>query len=90
MGLGAPGIDSKASSGPIYFFNEITYTGPNPGGPGMSWVPQEYFGDVPKSMFTLFQIMTLDSWSGFTRGLSRDRKTGHTKTGYMEEAKTRI
>jgi len=28
---------------------------------------QEYFGDVPKSMLTLFQVMTLDAWSSLCR-----------------------
>mmetsp|Transcript_130181 Transcript_130181/g.324598 ORF Transcript_130181/g.324598 Transcript_130181/m.324598 type:complete len:515 (+) Transcript_130181:139-1683(+) len=28
---------------------------------------QELFGDVPKSMLTLFQVMTLDSWSSLCR-----------------------
>ena len=28
---------------------------------------QEYFGDVLLSMLTLFQLMTLDSWTGFAR-----------------------
>eukprot|EP00930_Biecheleria_cincta_P034019 TRINITY_DN23548_c0_g1_i1.p1 TRINITY_DN23548_c0_g1~~TRINITY_DN23548_c0_g1_i1.p1 ORF type:complete len:499 (-),score=111.98 TRINITY_DN23548_c0_g1_i1:49-1545(-) len=30
---------------------------------------QEYFGDVLLSMFTLFQLMTVDSWTGFARPL---------------------
>mmetsp|Transcript_70417 Transcript_70417/g.153537 ORF Transcript_70417/g.153537 Transcript_70417/m.153537 type:complete len:487 (-) Transcript_70417:377-1837(-) len=30
---------------------------------------QTYFGDVPASMLTLFQIMTLDSWSSIVREL---------------------
>mmetsp|Transcript_66845 Transcript_66845/g.156659 ORF Transcript_66845/g.156659 Transcript_66845/m.156659 type:complete len:524 (-) Transcript_66845:51-1622(-) len=30
---------------------------------------EELFGDVVKSMFTLFQLMTLDSWTGFARPL---------------------
>ena len=30
---------------------------------------QELFGDVPRSMLTLFQLMTLDSWTGFARPL---------------------
>ena len=30
-------------------------------------VDQEYFGDVLLSMLTLFQLMTLDSWTGFAR-----------------------
>lgn len=29
----------------------------------------EYFGTVPKSLFTLFQVATLDSWSGLLRPL---------------------
>jgi len=32
-------------------------------------VATEFFGDVPKAMLTLFQVMTLDSWAGFTRPL---------------------
>ena len=30
---------------------------------------EEYFGDVIMSMLTLFQLMTLDSWTGFARPL---------------------
>jgi len=30
---------------------------------------QEYFGDVPRSMLSLFQVMTLDSYSGIVREL---------------------
>eukprot|EP00931_Biecheleriopsis_adriatica_P031288 TRINITY_DN18367_c0_g1_i1.p1 TRINITY_DN18367_c0_g1~~TRINITY_DN18367_c0_g1_i1.p1 ORF type:complete len:517 (+),score=79.09 TRINITY_DN18367_c0_g1_i1:69-1619(+) len=30
---------------------------------------QEYFGDVVLSMLSLFQLMTLDSWTGFARPL---------------------
>jgi len=29
---------------------------------GEIWPYEQYFGDVPKSMFSLFQVMTLDSW----------------------------
>jgi len=32
---------------------------------------QEYFGDVGKSMFTLSQLMTLDSWTGFARPMMK-------------------
>ncbi|KAF4656824.1 hypothetical protein FOL47_008729 [Perkinsus chesapeaki] len=28
---------------------------------------QEYFGNVPRAMFTLFQVMTLDSWTAIAR-----------------------
>lgn len=30
---------------------------------GKPWPYESYFGNVPRSMFTLFQILTLDSWS---------------------------
>lgn len=32
---------------------------------------QQYFGDVPKAMITLFQVMTLDSWSAMARPLMK-------------------
>mmetsp|Transcript_58939 Transcript_58939/g.104750 ORF Transcript_58939/g.104750 Transcript_58939/m.104750 type:complete len:662 (+) Transcript_58939:72-2057(+) len=32
-----------------------------------------HFLDVPSAMFTLFQVMTLDSWSGLSRPLQADR-----------------
>mmetsp|Transcript_23612 Transcript_23612/g.42681 ORF Transcript_23612/g.42681 Transcript_23612/m.42681 type:complete len:507 (+) Transcript_23612:81-1601(+) len=34
---------------------------------------QEYFGDVGKSMFTLYQLMTLDSWTGFARPMMENQ-----------------
>ncbi|CAJ1362512.1 unnamed protein product [Effrenium voratum] len=34
-----------------------------------SELAQEFFGDVLRSMLTLFQLMTLDSWTGFARPL---------------------
>lgn len=30
---------------------------------GLVWNYKDYFGNIPKSMFTLFQVMTLDGWS---------------------------
>jgi len=32
---------------------------------------EKYFGDVPKAMFTLFQVITLDSWSEIARPLMK-------------------
>merc|ERR1719498_92797 len=34
---------------------------------------QEMFGSVPLSMFTLFQIMTLDSWTGVVRPIGNEQ-----------------
>jgi len=41
--------------------NDATY-GNGPSYDGMVWPYKEYFGTVFKSMFTLFQVMTLDGW----------------------------
>lgn len=35
-------------------------------------VAQEHFGTMAKSMTTLFQIMTLDSWTGIVRPIAKD------------------
>lgn len=34
---------------------------------------EEYFGNVPKAMFTLFQVMTLDSWTQVARPIVHER-----------------
>jgi len=36
-------------------------------------IVDEYFGNVPKAMFTLFQIMTLDSWTQVARPIVHER-----------------
>lgn len=33
---------------------------------------QHLFGSVPRAMFTLFQVMTFDSWSGFMRPMAKE------------------
>merc|ERR1719502_179564 len=42
--------------------NDEVY-GVGPSYDGLVWPYKEYFGSVFKSMFTLFQIVTLDGWS---------------------------
>jgi voltage-gated sodium channel len=39
--------------------------------PAADAMVKEYFNDVALSMFTLFQIMTLDSWTGISRPLQK-------------------
>eukprot|EP00933_Yihiella_yeosuensis_P007341 TRINITY_DN112321_c0_g1_i1.p1 TRINITY_DN112321_c0_g1~~TRINITY_DN112321_c0_g1_i1.p1 ORF type:complete len:463 (+),score=76.08 TRINITY_DN112321_c0_g1_i1:184-1389(+) len=49
----------------------------------ISWTEEQeelvmdHFGDVPKAMFTLFQIVTLDSWSGLSRPLQYEKPVVH-------------
>lgn len=41
------------------------------GDPDAQAVADEFFGDVPKTFVTLFQVMTLDSWTGISRPLMK-------------------
>ncbi len=45
---------------------------------------------VAVAVLVLLLLASAGAYGGGTMGCSRDRKTGYTKTGYMEEAKTRI
>ncbi|CAK0804941.1 unnamed protein product [Prorocentrum cordatum] len=44
-------------------------------------VAEEYFGDVPKAMITLFQVTTLDSWYSVARPLMK--KSGWVGLGFV-------